>query len=769
MFHTLVVGHVRIGGDVAAAGHGAAAHFVNAAVGAHAFEHIGRALPHVGHALVHVRLDIARPAFAPFGVPADQVADRAADVDHAIGVIEHLHVAPVPRDQPHLAIHHADALGDVFQRGREQFAVEAQFLRGFVQQPDHFAQIHAGAAQRRGQDASRRSAADGCRKQAFGVLEQATIGGVAVSKIATALLAVLSEGAFHCTRTDDAFGNGAKVGHRDASAPFAPRAGGALHPRIHEGQAAQALFHRGAIAQAQEHEAADVGQKRPEHAMRQHVPAGQPEQCVRTQPSLLEQTVMHPVRIQPARCCQSGQQQGVEPDGEAGDKAAVGAPPARSTPVQAADDGRRELRRRSKSQQANGGQILLAFGGAVITIGGHRQRGDGGAADAEHEAGEVARGVRIDPAQPQCQRHHQIIGHHRRQRHGRHDHHAGRRRETTDVGHQRQCVLSVRQGQCQYVGVRVDRAVAECGRAGQCDRDHQYGDDGQIRGEQPARLAHVFRVRAFHYAHLELARQAEDRQKGEQQLRQEAGRQRRVAQCGGAEARDEAVGHLRPGKQTHRNEGHELHQRFQRHRQHQAVVMLRGIDLAGAEKDGEHGQKHRQIERRLAQRCQRAAMADAAHHLDAHRTGLELERDVRHGGDQRDHGDQRRQPLGFAVAAADEIGDGRDVLLVRYLHQPFQQPDAKQEQQDRAEIDRQKSPAGRHRRADGAVERPRGAIHRQRQTVDDGAQRQTFGIERPTIAEIRHREQQRYINQRDAQQDPTCDHRKASLVRAPGP
>ncbi len=193
-------------------------------------------------------------------------------------------------------------------------------------------------------------------------------------------------------------------------------------------------------------------------------------------------------------------------------------------------------------------------------------------------------------------------------------------------------------------------------------------------------------------------------------------------------------------------------------------MVLGGIDLAGAEQDREHRQQHRQIERRLAQWRRRPTVADAAEHLDAHRPGLELQRDVRHRRDQRDHRHQCCQTLRFAVARTDEIGDRGDVLLVRHLHQTLEHTDAEHEQQDRAEIDRQEAPARGHRNADRAVERPRGTVDRQRQAVDDRAQHGAFRIQRPAVTVIGHREQQRHIQQRHAQQDPSCNHPPASLV-----
>ncbi len=288
LLDALVIGHVGIGGDVAAAGHRPAAHFKDAAVIAQALEHIGRTLAHEGHALFDMLLDLARAALAALGIPADQIRDRTPDVDHAVGIFQHFQIAPVPRHQTHVGVDHADALRDVFQRRPHQLAVETQLLRGLVQQRHHFAQVHAGAAQCGGQHAPRRGGADRGRQQPLGVLQQATVGQIARCQRTAVGIAVIGKRALHRAPPDDAFGDRAQIGDRDASAPFAAGADRPFHPRIQKGQGAQALVHTGPVTQAQEHEEADVEQQRPEHAMRQFIPAGQPEQRLWVQPGLIE-------------------------------------------------------------------------------------------------------------------------------------------------------------------------------------------------------------------------------------------------------------------------------------------------------------------------------------------------------------------------------------------------------------------------------------------------------------------------------------------------
>jgi hypothetical protein len=73
--------------------------------------------------------------------------------------------------------------------------------------------------------------------------------------------------------------------------------GRALRVRVQEvGGAASWSCSSGPMRASTEHEHRDVEQQRPEHAMRQRIPAAQAEQLLRAQPALPERAVQHPVR-----------------------------------------------------------------------------------------------------------------------------------------------------------------------------------------------------------------------------------------------------------------------------------------------------------------------------------------------------------------------------------------------------------------------------------------------------------------------------------------
>src|SRR3546814_21021134 len=77
-------------------------------------------LAHPVQALVHVGVWIAWTAQAAFGVVADDVGDRAADVDQPVRVLEELEIAMVPCHQAQRLVDHAAALGDVLDRALQR-------------------------------------------------------------------------------------------------------------------------------------------------------------------------------------------------------------------------------------------------------------------------------------------------------------------------------------------------------------------------------------------------------------------------------------------------------------------------------------------------------------------------------------------------------------------------------------------------------------------------------------------------------------------------
>ncbi len=197
-----VVGDVVVAGDIATAGQCLAAHLDHFAVAAGALEDVRRTGAHVADAAVDLHLDVALAQLATLGVVADQVGHRAADVEHPVGVPEHLLVTAVPGGQAHVRVDHADPGTDVLQRGGKNLAVEAQLLPGFVEHRHHFPQVHARAAQQAGQQQARGGGADRGRQQALGELHPRPVRRCGGLQLTIHRLRLLEEGPARMAVTD---------------------------------------------------------------------------------------------------------------------------------------------------------------------------------------------------------------------------------------------------------------------------------------------------------------------------------------------------------------------------------------------------------------------------------------------------------------------------------------------------------------------------------------------------------------------------------------
>ena len=199
-----------------------------------------------------------------------------------------------------------------------------------------------------------------------------------------------------------------------------------------------------------------------------------------------------------------------------------------------------------------------------------------------------------------------------------------------------------------------------------------------------------------------------------------AGRRRALHRL--AEQRDRAVEHPERDEDADRQERHELDDRFGGDREHQAVLMLGGIDVARAEQHGEGRHRQRDEQRDVAEQGPAGVIAGRDMSKDRFERGrhrLELQRDVGNGADDRDQRDGRGDGLALAVARGDEVGDRGDVLRLGEPHDArisrrAEQPD----HEHRADIDGEEVVAGARGEADRAEERPGRAVDRQRQRID---------------------------------------------------
>ena len=244
-------------------------------------------------------------------------------------------------------------------------------------------------------------------------------------------------------------------------------------------------------------------------------------------------------------------------------------------------------------------------------------------------------------------------------------------------------------------------------------------------------MAHVD---VFHHRDLELARQ---QQRGEQREEHQgapgAVGRRRVG--GGETARHfghgrrpreniaDAVVHAPDHEDADGKKGDQLDHGLDRDRRDHAFVALGGVEVAGAEKDGEYGEDHRHIQRAV---LQDGHGAGGRRHDDLRITGenrkavgdrLQLQRDVGNHPHHRDHGDHPAQQLALAIARGDEVGDRGDAIGLGHPDHLVQDEAGQREQQGRPQIDRQETDAVRRRAPDAAVVGPGRAIHAQRQRI----------------------------------------------------
>ena len=184
---------------------------------------------------------------------------------------------------------------------------------------------------------------------------------------------------------------------------------------------------------------------------------------------------------------------------------------------------------------------------------------------------------------------------------------------------------------------------------------------------------------------------------------------------------DRPVEHAEGDEHADGDECDELDQRLGRDRQDQAVLMLGGVDVAGAEQHRERRHRERDEQRDVAEHRLRHAGRHVEMRQDRAERGrhrFELQRDVGDRADDRDQRDGRRHRLMLAVARRDEVGDRGDVLRLGEPHDAQDQRRGKPDHQHRPDIDREEVVAGARGEPDRAEEGPGGAVDRERQRID---------------------------------------------------
>ena len=228
------------------------------------------------------------------------------------------------------------------------------------------------------------------------------------------------------------------------------------------------------------------------------------------------------------------------------------------------------------------------------------------------------------------------------------------------------------------------------------------------------------------------------------------------------QAAEQAVGH----KNADRHEGNQLDHRFKGDGGHHAFVPLGCIKMAGAEQDGKQGEDDGDQEGRIqAQPLPLAAgVIEQDIHTGCHR--FQLQGNVRHHANHRDHRHHTGQQLALAVTRGNEIGNrGNPLRLADADH--LDDDTDEQQHQRRPEVNGQKGQAAGGRPADAAVERPGRAIHGQRQGIHIGRNDRLASIG-TRVAKTGDSKQHGEIGGRQQGNEPTGEHHlKSPVVRPP--
>jgi len=288
--------------------------------------------------------------------------------------------------------------------------------------------------------------------------------------------------------------------------------------------------------------------------------------------------------------------------------------------------------------------------------------------------------------------------------------------------------------------VGVGAAALEEDQAAERDRHHEDVDRQQVRGEGPGCAAHVRLGHVLDHHHLELPRQQDDREHGQQHeaeplvvgegLPPADEHARDLGRGGDARHQGRGAVEQAPGDEdADAEERQQLDHRLGGDRRHHALVALRRVEVPRAEDDGEAREHERDVERRVGPPGSGlAAGGTAGHQRVAAGHRLELQRDIGDDTDERDQRHQRRQRAALAVAAGDEIGDRGDAPGARDADHLAQHCPGQHHRQRRPQIDRQEPHAGARGAADAAEVGPGAAVDAHRERVhpavgDDAAPR----------------------------------------------
>ena len=119
--------------------------------------------------------------------------ERRADLAELGRQIEQLAELPVPADQPHVLVEHAQAVPHLVERRLQQVAVVLQRLGGIVEQAQRRLAAGVAPAQQQGQHEPRGCGADGAGQQMLGEAQQVDVGFGVGRQRRVAALGILGE------------------------------------------------------------------------------------------------------------------------------------------------------------------------------------------------------------------------------------------------------------------------------------------------------------------------------------------------------------------------------------------------------------------------------------------------------------------------------------------------------------------------------------------------------------------------------------------------
>ena len=121
-------------------------------------------------------VDVAGAEVAALGAAAQDLVERRADAAELRRQVQQLAELPVPADQPHVLVEHAETVAHLVQRRLQQVAVVLQRLGGIVQQAQGRLAAGVAAPQQQRKHEARGGRADGARQQMLGEAQQLDVG-----------------------------------------------------------------------------------------------------------------------------------------------------------------------------------------------------------------------------------------------------------------------------------------------------------------------------------------------------------------------------------------------------------------------------------------------------------------------------------------------------------------------------------------------------------------------------------------------------------------